>query len=41
VTCHRADLARAINPPHLGLGWVDRCDRCHQPIDWSLAEIDN
>ena len=41
VTCHRADLARAINPPHLGLGWVDRCDRCHQPIDWRLAEIDD
>ncbi len=38
VTCHRADLARANNPPHLALGFVDRCDRCHLPTDWRLAE---
>ncbi len=40
LTCHRADLARANNPNHLGLGWVDRCDRCHLPTDWNQAEID-
>lgn len=37
VTCHQADLQKAINPPHLGLGWVDRCDRCHIPTDWNQA----
>lgn len=40
VTCHRKDLARAINPPHLALGYVDRCDRCHLPTDWRQAEDD-
>lgn len=39
VTCHRADLARANNPPHIALGWTDRCDRCHLPTDWHQAEI--
>jgi hypothetical protein len=40
VTCHRDDLARATNPNHLGLGFVDRCDRCHQPTDWLQEELD-
>lgn len=39
VTCHQADLAVAINPNHLGLGWVDNCDRCHLPTTWNQAEI--
>ena len=41
VTCHQSDLARAINPNHAGLDWVDRCDRCHLPRTWNHAEIDN
>ncbi len=41
VTCHQADLQQAINPNHLGLGWVDNCDRCHLPTSWNQAEIDN
>lgn len=40
VTCHRSDLARAVNPNHAGLDWVDRCDRCHLPRTWNQAEID-
>ena len=39
LTCHRADLARTQNPPHLGLGWIDRCDRCHVPTRWDQATI--
>jgi hypothetical protein len=39
VTCHRSDLARAVNPNHAGFGWVDRCDRCHLPRTWNQAEI--
>ncbi len=38
VTCHQDDLARAINPNHAGLGWVDNCDRCHIPTTWNQAE---
>ncbi|MDZ4773517.1 MAG: hypothetical protein SGI72_10325 [Planctomycetota bacterium] len=41
VTCHTSDLARANNPPHIALGFVDRCDRCHLPRTWNQAEIDN
>jgi len=41
VTCHASDLARATNPNHVGLGWVDRCDRCHLPRTWNHAEINN
>ena len=37
VSCHTDDLARTTN--HVGLGWVDRCDRCHLPVRWDLAEI--
>jgi len=39
VTCHASDLARAVNPNHAGLGWTDRCDRCHLPRTWDQAEI--
>lgn len=35
VTCHRDDLQRATNPPHINLGLVDRCDRCHMPTRWN------
>jgi len=38
VTCHVDDLARTTN--HVGLGWVDRCDRCHMPTAWEQAEVD-
>ena len=38
VSCHQADLARALNPPHLALGFVNRCDRCHRPTSWNEAE---
>lgn len=38
VDCHRDDLARALNPNHAGLGWIDRCDRCHMPTSWNQAE---
>jgi hypothetical protein len=40
LTCHREDLARANNPNHVALGWVDRCDRCHRPTDWNEAEFE-
>ena len=36
--CHQADYARTTN--HDGLGWNDRCDRCHIPTFWNQAEID-
>ena len=39
VTCHADDLARTTN--HVGLGWVDNCDRCHMPTDWRQAEVNN
>ncbi len=37
VTCHADDLAQTTN--HVGLGWVDRCDRCHMPTFWTQAEV--
>lgn len=39
VTCHRDDLARALVPPHINLGYVDRCDRCHMPTRWNQAQL--
>lgn len=39
LTCHTDDLQRTTNPPHLGLGWVDNCERCHAPTAWSQARI--
>lgn len=41
LTCHQSDLANAINPNHVGLGWVERCDRCHLPRTWNQAEIND
>ena len=38
VSCHQDDLARTTN--HVGLGWIDRCDRCHIPTLWEQAEVD-
>ncbi len=40
VTCHRDDLARAQNPDHAALGWVQNCDACHVPLHWNAAELD-
>ncbi len=37
LTCHRADLAGTTNPPHIPLGWTDKCDRCHIPTRWEQA----
>ncbi|MBL8756250.1 MAG: hypothetical protein JNK15_23345 [Planctomycetes bacterium] len=34
VSCHRDEAIRTTNPPHAGLGWTDRCDRCHMPTAW-------
>ena len=39
VSCHYDEMARTTNPPHLGLGWVDRCDRCHMPTNWRPAVV--
>lgn len=38
VSCHADDLANAVNPPHIALGLVDNCDRCHMPTRWEQAE---
>ncbi len=35
VACHASDLARAQNPDHAAQGWVDSCERCHLPTQWS------
>jgi hypothetical protein len=39
LTCHRDDLARTANPPHIPLGWVDDCDRCHIATRWQQAVV--
>ncbi len=36
--CHQDDLIRTGN--HIGLGWNNSCDRCHQPTSWERAELD-
>jgi hypothetical protein len=38
VTCHIDELQRALVPPHVALGWTDRCDRCHIPTSWQQAQ---
>ena len=38
-TCHQDDLANANNPPHVGLGWVNNCDRCHVTTSWNHAVV--
>jgi hypothetical protein len=40
LTCHADDLAAALNPPHLALGWIDTCQRCHITTKWEHAQID-
>ena len=35
ITCHRDDLARAVNPDHMAMGFTDDCERCHVPVSWS------
>lgn len=39
LTCHTDDLNAAVNPPHIGLGWVDNCDRCHMPTRWEQGRV--
>jgi hypothetical protein len=39
VSCHLQTALQTTNPPHAGLGWVDRCDRCHTPTAWRPAQI--
>ncbi|MGQ0614488.1 MAG: hypothetical protein ACT4PV_12200 [Planctomycetaceae bacterium] len=34
VACHADDLAATTNPPHIPLGFVDNCQRCHMPTRW-------
>jgi len=41
VTCHYTDLQRAANPPHLLLGYVNNCHRCHWSAAWVPAEVHN
>ena len=35
VACHAGDLAQALNPNHAAQGWVDSCERCHIPTQWT------
>ncbi|MEW6072945.1 MAG: hypothetical protein AB1726_10200 [Planctomycetota bacterium] len=37
VTCHADNLARATEPDHLLLGYVEDCNRCHVPTTWGGA----
>ncbi|MDF1800552.1 MAG: hypothetical protein P1V81_15350 [Planctomycetota bacterium] len=37
--CHVGDLQAAKAPDHISLGWVQRCDECHQPLTWQEAEL--
>ena len=39
LTCHTDDLNNANNPPHLTLGYVDNCQRCHLTTTWNQATI--
>jgi len=39
LTCHTDDLNNALNPPHLTLGYVDNCHRCHLTTTWNQATI--
>lgn len=39
AACHGSDLAQAVNPNHVGLGWTERCDSCHQPFTWQEAQL--
>ncbi|MFT4541877.1 MAG: hypothetical protein ACI841_002238 [Planctomycetota bacterium] len=35
ASCHQQDLVNANDPNHVGLGYIDRCDRCHTPTNWN------
>ena len=37
ATCHAQDAANALNPPHIALGFVNNCQRCHMPTKWNQA----
>jgi hypothetical protein len=37
LNCHTDDLNNTSNPPHIPLGWVDNCDRCHMATRWEQA----
>ena len=39
LSCHRSDLNRANNPPHLQLGYTNNCDRCHIATSWNQATV--
>ncbi len=39
LTCHQRDLAAALNPPHLTLGWVNNCQKCHITTRWEHAQV--
>ncbi|MCA9259984.1 MAG: hypothetical protein KDA61_12320, partial [Planctomycetales bacterium] len=39
--CHASDLARATTPDHALQGWVNGCERCHQPLAWDGAGFDH
>jgi len=38
-SCHYDEAIAVTNPPHLGLGWTNRCDRCHTPTRWRPAVV--
>jgi hypothetical protein len=38
-SCHIDEATATTNPPHVGLGWTDRCDRCHMPTAWKPAFV--
>jgi len=37
ASCHLDDLARALEPNHVALGWTASCERCHQVSTFSGA----
>ena len=37
--CHADDAAATTNPPHIGLGWIRDCERCHMPTRWRQATL--
>lgn len=37
--CHQDALASAVSPDHFSNGWINDCQRCHQPSTWQSASI--
>ncbi len=35
ISCHQSDLNAATDPDHVAQGWVNDCDDCHIPTQWS------